>query len=84
MTEPAYEISLNDEIIICDIGSGSITLPSATVFPGRSIEIVNRSAATVTIGAVSGQLIETAQTTTIVNGSNYRLYSTGVKWLMLV
>ena len=83
VTTSTYSITESDRMVICSAGSGTVTLLSAVTYLGRRIEVVNRSGSTVTVSAITGQLIESAITTTVTNGSNFRFYSDGVKWFKL-
>ena len=68
-------------MIICSAGAGTVNLVNAVTFPGRTLEVVNRSGGSVTVSAVSGQNIDGSTTSTVLNNQSGRFISTGSNWI---
>lgn len=85
VTAASYTVTGGNARVICASGSsgGTVTLVSAVVFPGREVQVVNRSGGSVTVAAPSGQTIDGSASVSVANGTNRTFASDGANWLQL-
>jgi len=81
VTTTPYTVTGGNHVIICSAGAGTVNLVNAVTFPGRTLEVVNRSGGSVTVSAVSGQNIDGSTTSTVLNNQSGRFISTGSNWI---
>jgi len=81
VTSTPYTAVGGNHVIICSSGAGTVNLVNAVTFPGRILEVVNRSGGSVTVSAVGGQNIDGSTTSTVLNNESGRFISTGSNWV---